>query len=151
MRRALIAVLASGLVLAAAVTGQAKAPSSLKVTLTVTSNNVVHDGHASPVTPATTYSPGDTTSFTADILRGGGHKVGREDSTCGMTTSLIQLCTLVDHLPGGTIVHVGANSIVKETFADAITGGTGIYAAAHGSVVGKFTGVTSLSQTYQLR
>jgi len=150
MKRLWIVVAVTVLGLAAAVAGQARAPSSLSVTLTVTSNNVVHEGHVGPATPATIYAPGDTTSFTADIFRGG-HKVGREDSTCGMTTSLIQLCTLVDHLPGGTIVHVGANSVAKETFIDAITGGTGSYAAAHGTVAGKFTGVTSLSQTYGLR
>jgi hypothetical protein len=137
-------------VTASAVSRSKPKKSSLRVLLTLTSNNLVHNGKTSPITPSTKYAPGDNAYFTADISRGG-HKIGREDGTCGFTTNLIEVCTSVDHLSGGTIVHVGANSIAKETFTDAITGDTGTFADATGSVTGTFSGANSIDQTYHLQ
>jgi hypothetical protein len=68
---------------------------------------------------STKEAPGDNAYFTAAVFRGG-RQIGCEDGTCALTTTVIRLCTVVDHLPG-TIVHVGANSIVSETFTDTVT------------------------------
>jgi hypothetical protein len=157
MRKLWIAMSIAALALAASVSANGSVRSksgtraqSLQVTLTLTSQYLLHNGQVTPATPSTKYAPGDNVYFTADISRGG-HKIGREDGICGMTSAVIQLCTSVDHVPGGTIVHIGANSITSETFTDAITGGTGRFARAAGAVTGTFTGATSITQTYRLR
>ena len=68
---------------------------------------------------STNEAPGNNAYFAAHVFRSG-RQIGREDRTCALTTTVIRLCTDVDHLPG-TIVHVGASSIVSETFTDTVT------------------------------
>jgi hypothetical protein len=80
----------------------------------------------------------------------GQRTIGREDIWCGMTTPTFQLRTALDHLPGGTITHIGANSPAAAVLADAIAGGTGRYAGVHGSVLTSFTSATSGTLDYVL-
>ena len=120
---------------------------SLRLKLHVIANVVVHNGVATAITPSTTFATGDTAYFVADILNGN-HKVGREDVTCGLTTATIELCTAVDHLPGGLVTHTGASSLTDPAITDVITGGTGRYLGTRGSVVTRFNTSATASIAY---
>ena len=120
---------------------------SLSLKLHVISNVVVHNGVATAIAPSTTFATGDTAYFVADILTGN-HKVGREDVTCGLTTATIELCTAVDRLPGGLLTHIGASSLTDIAITDMITGGTGRYLGARGSVQTRFNTSATASISY---
>lgn len=120
---------------------------SLRLKLHVIADVVVHNGVAAAITPTATFATGDTAYFVADILKGN-HKVGREDVTCGLTTATIELCTAVDHLPGGVVTHIGASSLTDTAITDVITGATGRYLAARGSVETRFNSSATASISY---
>jgi hypothetical protein len=120
---------------------------SLRLKLHVIANVIVHNGVAAAITPSTTFTTGDTAYFVADILKGN-HKVGREDVTCGLTTATIELCTAVDHLPGGLVTHIGASPLTDTAITDVITGGTGRYLGARGSVDTRFNTSATASISY---
>ncbi|MGZ6692184.1 MAG: hypothetical protein ACXVHQ_32755 [Solirubrobacteraceae bacterium] len=120
---------------------------SLRLKLHVTANVIVHSGAATAITPSTTFATGDTAYFVADILKGN-HKVGREDVTCGLTTATIELCTAVDHLPGGLVTHIGASPLTDTAITDVITGGTERYLGVRGSVETRFNTLATASISY---
>jgi hypothetical protein len=120
---------------------------SLRLKLHVIANVVVHNGVATAITPSTGFATGDTAYFVADILKGK-HKVGREDVTCGLTTPTMELCTAVDHLPGGLVTHIGASSLTDTAITDVITGGAGRYLGARGTVETRFNTSATASISY---
>jgi hypothetical protein len=93
---------------------------------------------------------GDTVTVSGGAIRRNGKHIGRSDVTCTFTTPEIELCYVVDHLPGGTIVHIGAEPTDKPG-RDAIAGGLGRYQGIHGSVTTAFTSANSASLTYDIR
>jgi hypothetical protein len=112
-------------------------------------NVLVHNGVAAPISPSTTFATGDSAYFVADILAGN-RKVGREDVICGLSSPTFELCTAVDRLPGGLIIHIGANSFTDLVDTDVITGGTGRYLGARGSALTRFTSPKAATLTYVL-
>ena len=157
MKRALLKVtLAAAVVAAGAVTGAsarsgprarpAKA-TPFKVTLHVTSEIVVHDGRVSTATSKA--STGDSLILVATLSQGG-KTTGREDDYCAVTAPGIGVCTSVDRFAHGAIVHTGAYPLSGSTFVDAITGGTGSYTGARGTVLAVFRTASTAIQTYQI-
>jgi len=156
MKRTLLTVTLTTAAAAVAVTGAsarlgararpAKA-TPFKVKLHVTSEIVVHDGHPGTATSKT--STGDSLTLVATLSQGG-KITGREDDYCVITAPGTGVCTSVDRFAHGAIVHTGAYSLNGSTFLDAITGGTGSYTGARGTVLAVFRTASTAIQTYQI-
>jgi hypothetical protein len=62
----------------------------------------------------------------------------------------VAVCTSVDELAGGTIVHTGSGRTTGNTFTGAITGGTGRYRGVTGSVVTSWQNASDAVVDYHL-
>jgi hypothetical protein len=91
---------------------------------------------------------GDTVTVTGTISRRQ-RVIGRTDVTCTFSTPKIELCLGIDHIPGGTIVHEGAEPQDKPG-VDAITGGLGRYRGARGTYKVVFTSADGASLDYAI-
>ena len=88
--------------------------------------------------------------FQVGSISKGGKKIGREDVFCSETDAIHEICTVVDQLEGGSIVHIGVGDATKPVFLDSIVGGTGRYASATGSALMRFTGPLDATLVYTL-
>ena len=133
-------------VFAAAGAAQGAAPRKLTVHLHTKPPVFIRGGKVLAKPPAKP-KLGDLITQVATILRNG-KRIGHEDVLCGLMAANREICTVVDRLPGGTIVHIGEGDPMKPTFVDAIVGGTGKYVGATGSAVATFTGPLDATQVY---
>ena len=133
-----VAVLAAAVAAGAvgSATPAAKRTSTLMtVMLHTTSNNILHGGTTTPNSITAKYASGDSQYWHGEFRSRAGAVVGSENSACFITTPDVGVCTSVDELPGGTIVHTGSSHTTALTLTTAITGGTGRYRGATGRVV----------------
>jgi len=144
----LVTAVAAGAVGSA--TPAAKRTSKLTVTLHTTSNNILHGGTTTPNSVTAKYESGDSQYWQAVIHNRAGSEVGSENSACFATTPDVGICTTVDELPGGTIVHTGSGRTTGNTFTGAITGGTGRYRGVTGSVVTSWQNASDAVVDYHL-
>jgi hypothetical protein len=81
-------------------------------------------------------SPGDVLLFTEQLLDSRGKRIGSDAASCVRLFDKTSLCTAVYTLPRGTIMvqllQPGLTGTL--TYNQAITGGTGRYAGARGTV-----------------
>ncbi len=138
--------LAGVVALALAGSADASGPKTLTVHLHTQPAVFMRDGKVLAKQPAEP-KLGDLLFQVATISKGG-KKIGREDVFCGFVSPTREICTTVDVLPGGTVVHDGAYDGNQPVFLDAIVGGTGKYAAVRGSVKARFTGLLDAGQVY---
>jgi|tagenome__1003787_1003787.scaffolds.fasta_scaffold20958891_4 hypothetical protein len=132
----LVAAVAAGAVGSATPATKTKRTSTLMtVMLHTTSNNIVHAGTTTPNSITAKYASGDSQYWHGEFRSRAGAVVGSEDSDCFITIPAVGVCTSVDELPGGTIVHTGSTRPTALTLTTAITGGTGRYRGATGRVV----------------
>jgi hypothetical protein len=144
----LVTAVAAGAVGSAA--PAAKRTSRLTITLHATSNNILHGATTTPNSVTAKYAAADSQYWHAVIRNLAGSTVGSENSACFATTADVAICTSVDELPGGTIVHTGSASTTGNTYTDAITGGTGRYRGVTGSTVGTWQNATDAVVRYYL-
>ena len=133
-------------VLATAGVAQAAVPKKLTVHVHTQPAVFARDGKVLAEQPAKPRL-GDLLYQAATILKGG-KKIGRQDTWCGFTGPTLEVCTTVDRLPGGTVVHMGSFDGNNPLFIDAIVGGTGRYAGISGTTEARFTGPLDATQTY---
>jgi hypothetical protein len=142
--------LAGAAALSAAGVAQAAVPKQLTVHLHTQPAVVMRGGKILAKQPSQP-KLGDLLFQVATISMGadaGGKKIGREDVFCGFMSPSREICTVVDVLPGGTVVHDGAYDATQPVFLDAIVGGTGRYAAVRGTAKARFTGALDATQVY---
>jgi len=144
----LVTAVAAGAVGSA--TPAAKRTSTFTVTLHTTSNNILHGGTTTPNSVTAKYEAGDSQYWHAEIHNRAGSSIGTENSACFVTTPDMGICTSVDELPGGTIVHTGSARTTGNSYTDAITGGTGRYRGVTGSVAGTWRNASDAVVDYHL-
>lgn len=120
------------------------------VTLHTTSNNILHGGATTPNSVSAKYEAGDSQYWHAEIHNRAGSTIGTENGACFATTPDVGICTTVDELPGGTIVHTGSARTTGNSYTHAITGGTGRYRGVTGSVVGTWRNASDAVVDYHL-
>jgi hypothetical protein len=91
-------------------------------------------------------SPGDIGYETGNVLQHG-KRVGRLQGVCTVLPRSSQQCSFTIGLPGGQIVvesGYGPSYNLGSTALEAVVGGTGIYAGAHGQARDREVGNTKL-------
>ena len=117
--------------------------------LAVTAGPAVAKGHHGRVTfkltskvdqaavvdsPPTGDSPGDLLVFTEKLYNARGKQVGTDAAQCVRLFDATSLCTGLYKLPGGQVMVQLLQPGPTGTYDQAITGGTGRYAGARGTV-----------------
>lgn len=80
------------------------------------------------------FSAGDIVIVSRDLVTASGGHAGSLRLTCIATTATTQQCAGTETLAGGTLELSGVSSPAPSTTV-AVTGGTGLYAGAHGTSV----------------
>ena len=100
---------------------------TLKLTSKVTNGNIVDNAPEGP-------SPGDVVVFTEDLRDASGTKVGDDAAVCTRLFGDAMLCTGLYRLPGGHVSVQLYQPGATGTYQQAVTGGTGRFAGARGTV-----------------
>jgi hypothetical protein len=79
-------------------------------------------------------SPGDVLIFTERLVDSKGKRIGSDAATCVRLFDATSLCTGVYNLPGGRLMVQLLQPGPTGTYDQAITGGTGRFAGASGTV-----------------
>jgi len=79
-------------------------------------------------------SAGDMLIFTERLLNARGRRIGSDAATCVRLFDSTMLCTGVYSLPGGRVMVQLLQPGLTGTYDQAITGGTGRFAGARGTV-----------------
>lgn len=104
---------------------------TMKLLATTTSEHLV-DNPPTQAAPGPGLSPGDMFVQT-QALTTGGKKVGRGDIACVATAGALVKCSVTETLPHGSI-EVAGTIPQSNSFTLAITGGTGSYRTARGTM-----------------
>jgi hypothetical protein len=121
----------AGVTGATADSGAADHTTTLHLLATTTAENLV-DNPPAQTAPGPGLSPGDM-FVQSQKLTAGAHSVGRSDIVCVATDGPLVKCSVTEKLPGGSI-EVGGTIPQSNSFTLAITGGTGAYRNARGTM-----------------
>jgi hypothetical protein len=121
----------AGVTGATAGTGAAGHTTTLHLLATTTGENLV-DNPPAQSAPGPGLSPGDMFVQTQKLTVGG-RKIGRSDIVCVATDRPLVKCSVTEQLPQGS-VEVGGTIPQSNSFTLAITGGTGAYRNARGTM-----------------
>jgi hypothetical protein len=130
MTRSTIALIAVGALAVSAAPADAKSHGR---TITIKARSQIE--HAQVVDNAPTGdSPGDLVIFTEQLFDSRGKRIGSDAATCVRLFDATSLCTGIYKLPGGQVMVQLLQPGPTGTYDQAITGGTGRFAGARGTV-----------------
>jgi hypothetical protein len=130
MTRSTIALIAVGALALSAAPADAKSHGR---TITIKARSQIE--HAQAVDNAPTgASPGDLLIFTEQLFDSHGKRIGGDAATCVRLFDATSLCTGIYKLPGGQVMVQLLQPGPTGTYDQAITGGTGRFAGARGTV-----------------
>ena len=130
MTRSTIALIAVGALALSAAPADAKSHGR---TITIKARSQIE--HAQAVDNAPTgASPGDLLIFTEQLFDSNGKRIGSDAATCVRLFDATSLCTGIYKLPGGQVMVQLLQPGPTGTYDQAITGGTGRFAGARGTV-----------------
>jgi hypothetical protein len=130
MTRSTIALVAVGALALSAAPAGAKTHGH---TITIKARSQIE--HAQSVDNAPTGdSPGDLVIFTEQLFDSRGKRIGSDAATCVRLFDATSLCTGIYKLPGGQVMVQLLQPGPTGTYDQAITGGTGRFAGARGTV-----------------